>query len=176
MKRFTAILMMVALLGSFSCKKSDDDGVIDPITGVQVGNQAIDFIETAFPGLSFTLSSLRGKVILLNLSAMWCGPCQSEAGELMDIYEKYKDQGFEIVQCIFEDEDGQATDMEDLGRWIARFGITFTVVNDADDSTVNAYEVSYIPLNLVIDRDFVIRYRASGFSRTAIENMINSLL
>ena len=124
-----------------------------------------------------TWESLKGKVILLNFSAMWCGPCRREAPELLGINDVYGPQGLVIVQCIFEDEDGNAADLSDLRRWIDEFKMNFTVINDPDRSAVNLVNISQgIPFNLVIDRNFVVKYRSAGFSANEIVNAIEGAL
>ncbi len=179
MKRRMIVLtfMLMALIILSSCKKSSEvNPPSDPGEGVFVGNIAINFTETDSNGNPFTLESFRGKVILLTFSAMWCGPCRREAPELMNLYNTYKERGLEIAQCIYQDEDGNAADLSDLARWITEFGITFTVFNDPDRSTANTYGFNAIPFNVLIDRNFIIRYREAGFYPDALRQRIEQLL
>lgn len=179
------LVIMVLLIGlNFSCKKNtavDDNNNNNnnnqtPVEGIFYGNIAFNFSENDQTGKTFTLKSLKGKVILLNFSAMWCGPCRNEASHLMELYNTYKERGLEIVQCIFQDEDGNPADLDDIGRWLATFGITFRVLQDPDYSTVNSYSVSSIPLNILIGRDFIIVYRMAGFDKAAIIQRIEDAL
>jgi len=144
--------------------------------GVFVGNQALDFTETDTNGSTVSLSQFRGKVILLTFSTMWCEPCKREAGTLQEMYQDYREQGFDIVQVIYEDESGQPSDINDINRWKDEYGLTFTIVNDPDSSTVDNYQISAVPLNLLIDREFVIRYRNEGFNEEAMTALIEDLL
>jgi peroxiredoxin len=172
----SAIALMVLSVLS-SCKKSsgvDQSG--NPVVGVYLGNIAANFSETDSQGNELTLESYRGNVILLTFSAMWCGPCRSEAPELVNLYNTYKEQGLEIVQCIYQDEDGNPSDLSDLARWINEFGMTFTVFNDPDRSTVNTYNFDAIPFNVIIDRDFIIRHRIEGYDPGALRRHIEELL
>jgi peroxiredoxin len=167
--------MVLSVLSS--CKKSsgvDQSG--NPVVGVYLGNIAANFSETDSQGNELTLESYRGNVILLTFSAMWCGPCRSEAPELVNLYNTYKEQGLEIVQCIYQDEDGNPSDLSDLARWINEFGMTFTVFNDPDRSTVNTYNFDAIPFNVIIDRDFIIRHRIEGYDPGALRRHIEELL
>lgn len=177
-KKILFLLLFVGLiLGSFSCKNSTENGQNDdPIVGVYVGNIAMNFIEKNSKGNDFSLDSYKGKVILLNFSAMWCGPCRAEAGDLMELYNTYKERGFEIVQCIFQDEDSNPADQSDIGRWITEFKLLFTVTSDPDYSSVNSYNFSGVPFNVIIDRDFIIRHRISGFDKNSVSNLIESYL
>lgn len=179
--RPVAILPLSLLLGMtvllVSCKKSsaiDDDPPSN--VGVRVGNVAKNFSETDSNNQPIALESFRGKVILLEFSAMWCSPCRGEASQLMHLYNSYKARGFELLQCVYQDEDRNPADLNDLLRWIQEYKITFHVFNDPNYSTVNAYELSAIPLNIVIDKDLVIRYRSEGFDSAAIARVIEQLL
>lgn len=169
---FTGILMVFY----FSCKEAtvEDDG--DTIT-FRIEGEAVGFIEKDSLGNDFDLESLRGKVILLNFSAMWCGPCRREAPELVRLHNQYHSRGLEIVQCIIEDEDGNPADLSDLKRWIDEFQLNITVINDPDRSSANLVDISQgIPFNVIIDRDFLVRYRSAGFNENVVVDAIESFL
>lgn len=161
-----------------SCKKNSsvDENNGPPTVGTRTGNIATSFTETNNQGAEFTLESLRGSVILVNFSTMWCAPCRQEASQLMELYNTYKERGLEIVQCIYQDEDGNPSDANDIGRWIQEYGITYMVVTDPDRSSVNTYNFSSIPFNFIIDRDFVIQYVSEGFDIDTVTRRIENLL
>ena len=108
-RRLLCLMLAVALiLSAASCKSSSEaDGGDDqdalPVSGVYLNNIAVNIIENDQNGSSFSLESLKGRVILLVFSAMWCTPCRLEASELIELYNTYKERGLEIVQCIFDD-------------------------------------------------------------------------
>ncbi len=171
MRKLTTITMILSLiLFAGACKKSSNNsnnsGNTDKPAGT-VGGEAINITETDSNGTAFSLESFKGKVILLSFSAYWCGPCQMEAKELPAIYNKYKAQGLEIVQCLFQDLDRSAATQETLQKWAQEFGINFTLISDPDTSSVDAYKVQGIPHNVIIDKNFVIRKIEAGFPGTA---------
>jgi cytochrome c biogenesis protein CcmG/thiol:disulfide interchange protein DsbE len=172
-KWMSIIISIVLILGMLSsCKTSStndsNDESKEPTEGVFYNNIALNFTEHDSTNALFDLNALKGKVILLNFSAMWCGPCRNEASQLMELYNTYKERGLEVVQCIFQDEDGNTATIEDINRWLKEFGLSLTIIFDSDLSTVDTYKVGSIPLNLVIDRDFKIIYRMEGFDKDQV--------
>lgn len=174
-KNFVLIIISFSLiLFHFFCKNTKVDESYE--IGVLLGNMAKDFIEKESKGNNFSLDSLKGKVILLNFSTMWCGPCRIETPELINIYNKYKNEGFEIVQCIYQNENSDPADQDDINRWVQEFKMNFIVINDPDRSTVDEYQFNYVPFNLIISKDFIIRYRMAGFNESSIIQKIEELL
>lgn len=173
-KSFTVLIIIICLvLIPVSCKKSSNNSNNEPTPDSstkkdgEVGGSAIVITEKDSTGADFNLESLKGKVILLSFSAYWCGPCQSEAKELPAIYNKYKAQGLEIVQCLFQDVDGSVATEATLQKWMQEFGINFTMISDADQSSVRAYKVQGIPHNVIIDKNFIVRKIEAGFPGAA---------
>ncbi len=178
MKKNVCLILVLAMVLVLvpSCKKNSSTDEGGTTVGVFFGNMAPNFVETTSEGATFSFDSFKGKVILLSFSAMWCGPCKLEAAHLMELYNKYKEQGLEIVQVVFQDEDGGPADQSDINRWMQTYGLSFTCITDADYSTVQDYSVGPIPTNLVIDRDFIIRYRGEGFDPVTVEQKIQAAL
>jgi thiol-disulfide isomerase/thioredoxin len=98
-----------------------------------------------------------GQVILIDLSAEWCGPCQYVASTLDDEYTDRKEEGFVAIQIML---DGQTTSQEpDLDRWANDFGLTNPIVGDHEREFARRYVPggNYgIPNYTIIDRNFEI--------------------
>jgi len=187
MKRSIISILLISLtlilfvLGGNSCKKSKDttnNVPENPEVGTHVYDIALSFTENDSLGNPVTLDTFSGDVILLTFSAMWCGPCRSECPELVELYNTYHQRGLQIVQCIYQDEDGNPTDLTDLARWIQEFGVPFIVFHDPDYSTVNQYlgANAGIPYNVIIDRNFIIRHIIQGFDGDSLRRYISQLL
>lgn len=101
-------------------------------------------------GDSITLASLKGKVILLDFWASWCGPCRSSNKKLVKLYEKYKSQGFEIFGVSLDEEK------KDWEKAIAKDKISWTQVIDPRGSwnarTTADWNISVLPTSFLINK------------------------
>lgn len=172
-------LTMIALATLFSafCAGPGSSTPAAADEGTTVGAVAMDFTLVDQNGNPVSLSDHKGKVILLNISTMWCPPCKGEAMEAESIYQAYKDKGFVIINVLIQNARRQPVKHEDTITWSAEYGLTFPVLADERLDVWNAYdEENSIPLNLVIDRDLVIRFKRVGFDRQGIEAQVRKLL
>ena len=118
-----------------------------------VGQPAPDFTLPQADGTSFTLSSLKGQVVLIDFWASWCGPCRNENPHVVKMYNNYKDHGFTIVGVSLD------TDREKWLEAIEADGLTWTQVSEVtgwNTPSAKAYGVVAIPHTVLIDRDGTI--------------------
>ena len=114
------------------------------------GQKATDIALPTAKGDTIRLSSLLGKVVLLDFWASWCGPCRVANRGLSKIYSKFKDKGFEIYSVSFD------ADRSDWLNAVKQDKISWLQVNDPDinrSSVALYWEVYSIPTTYLIDRD-----------------------
>lgn len=120
-----------------------------------------------------SLEDLKGKVVLLDFWASWCGPCRQSFPWMNDMQAKYGDQGFEVVAVnLDQDENAAATFLDQIPA-------NFTVAYDAEGKTPEAYEVMGMPSAYLIDRNGNIHSQHIGFHndrKESYEEDIRSLL
>ena len=122
-------------------------------------------------GEILALSSLRGKVVLIDFWASWCGPCRKENPNVKKIYEKYKDQGFEIYAVSLDNNAAQ---------WkgaIAKDGLAWKHVSELlgwKGTVSRAYGVGSIPQTFLLDKEG--RIVKTGFRSHELESLIQPLL
>jgi len=130
-----------------------------------VGKVAPSFTLRDLNGKQVTLSDFRGKVVLLDFWATWCGPCREAIPHLEALHKKYKDQGLVVIGMNDETD-------HDKVREFAREQISYIVLLDADKQFEEYYaNVSGIPAAYYIDREGKIRYHDVGFGRGGEKEM-----
>ncbi len=93
------------------------------------------------------LSSLRGKAVILNVWASWCGPCKEEAPYLEEVWQKNRARG--LVVLGLDAKDFRA----DARRFAARYDLTFPLVYDGPGNAIDGFGVTGFPETFVIDRE-----------------------
>lgn len=147
---------------------------IDDLYKLGVGQLAPDFSMPDVNGKEIALSSLRGKYVLVDFWASWCGPCRAENPNVVKAYNQYKDKGFTIygvsldrpgkkadwVEAIEKDGLGQWTNVSDLQFW--------------NSPVLKMYSIQGIPQNYLLDKEG--RIVASNLRGEALEAKLAELL
>jgi cytochrome c biogenesis protein CcmG, thiol:disulfide interchange protein DsbE len=114
---------------------------------VKIGGPAPAFSLDRLDGNGkLTLSSLRGKAIVLNFWASWCGPCKSEAKALEQAYQRYRDRGLVVLGVDYHDVTSDAR------SFVRRRGVTYPIVRDREGVLIDPYDVTGVPETFFIDR------------------------
>ncbi|MDR1205037.1 MAG: TlpA family protein disulfide reductase [Peptococcaceae bacterium] len=120
-----------------------------PPVGIGVGQTAPDFTLSLRGGGSVSLWDLRGKPVLLNVSATWCPPCQGEFPEIQAVYKVYGDRAVILGIDIGETES-------EVDGYYDRSGYTYPIAYDPYGAIGTDYNVEFIPQTWVIDANGVI--------------------
>lgn len=115
--------------------------------GQPTAGPAPDFTLTTFDGAEFRLSEQRGKVVVINFWASWCGPCRDEAPAFESLWQEYKDQGVVFLGVTYAD------DPDDSLAFIDEFGMTYPNAEDGKSEVSKAlYRIQGVPETFVIDQ------------------------
>jgi cytochrome c biogenesis protein CcmG/thiol:disulfide interchange protein DsbE len=138
------------------------------------GFAAPDFTLESLDGETFTLSALRGRVVVVNLWASWCPPCREEMPELESAYRDVAADGvvFLGVNTTYQDN------LTDATAFAERYGLTFPVLVDTTGAAARLYQLRALPTTFFIDADGVIRKVVIGgpISETTIRTAVAELL
>ena len=121
------------------------------------GKDAIPFALKDMDGNEIDLQTFKGKVVLLNFWASWCGPCVTELPHIEKLHRDLKDQG--LVTLGVNNED-----VEVARAFVKQKGYTFTTLIDDRRKVSIKYGVSSIPQVFIIDREGKVKWQALGYS------------
>lgn len=125
-------------------------------TGTSIGELAPDFTAITLEGETIRLSDYRGKIVMINDFATWCGPCLLETPHLVELYDARQDE-IEIIALNMQENESEVADYQ------SQFGIRYPLVMDPNgELTEEIYRPIGLPTSWFIDSDGVVRYVHSG--------------
>jgi len=129
---------------------------------VSPGSPAPDFhaITLDTHPVAKTIADFRGQVVLLNLWATWCGPCELEMPSIEALHRDFSAVGLKVV-AVAVDDPGFEQRVRD---YVARKGLTFEILSEGSGKIETDYETRGIPATYLIGRDGLIRKRIAGAS------------
>jgi thiol-disulfide isomerase/thioredoxin len=148
---------------------------VEPKMMLAEGYSAPDFEQNNLDGKPISLNAYKGKVVLLDFWATWCGPCLNDLPEVIKLYEKYRDQGFDIIGVSLDGESTR-TSVETLKKFVKDRKIGWEITYDGlgwNNAVAQKYQIKSIPYQLLVDQEGIIQMVASGFDQSGqkIKNM-----
>ncbi|MGB9769086.1 MULTISPECIES: TlpA family protein disulfide reductase [Caldisericum] len=174
---FIAVILLVAGLLTGCSQTSTNNTANTNNTTAQTGNDretAPDFSWKDNNGNVVKLSDLKGKVVLLDFWATWCGPCRMTIPHVEAIYEKYKDKGVVVIGINLDQGD-----LSKVQQFIKEQGMKYLVVTDPNSQVAGLYGVNSIPRFFIIDKNGKIAKMIIGYDpnmEDVLSKEIDSLL
>ena len=176
-----------------SSRESDSDNTADeetasssdsPDSGSQTTVPALDFTLTDQFGNTHTLADYKGKTILLNFWATWCGPCQMEMPDLQALYEEWGENEGDLVVLgiaspaaegsLYPVDDKSA---EEIGAWLEEQGYSYPVLMDTTGELFLGYGVYSFPTTFMIDKEGnVFGYLSGSMSREIMDSIVEQTM
>ena len=123
------------------------------------GAEAPDFVLKSVTGGNLRLSEYRGQVVMLSFWATWCGDCRAQLEELAGMRSRYANAGVELLAVSLDQNEKQAGDLA------AKQHLAYPVLHDAGGEVGRLYDVSKIPVMVLIDRSGTVREVFEGYRR-----------
>jgi len=127
-----------------------------PPEGVELAK--LDYTLKDMNGLDVRLADFKGRPMIINFWATWCGPCRQELPLLEDIYKKYKPMGFTLVGVNVE------PDAKGAEAWLSKQKpVSFPIAFDTESKVSKMYKVAGMPSTVFVDRKGNIRVMHKGY-------------
>jgi len=123
----------------------------------EVGFKAPDFTVRNLKGNRVQLADHKGKVVILNLWATWCGPCRVEMPGMENLYRRYRSQGLEILAVSLDKGSS-----DKVQTFADEYRLSFPVLLDSDEQVESRYHALTIPTTYVIDKKGMIVAEVDG--------------
>ncbi|MBI2362837.1 MAG: TlpA family protein disulfide reductase [Elusimicrobia bacterium] len=150
-------LFACALLALAACRPAPEAG--------KAGPPAADFALKDLSGKTVRLGDFKGKVLLLDFWATYCGPCEESVPALDRLYREFKGSGLEVVGVSVD------TFADAVPDYVKEHRMTYTVLLDEDEKAREAYKLRGLPQAFLIDREGRVLTQWFGYDQTVHEGM-----
>jgi len=148
--------------------------------GGSEGDHACNVVLDDQNGDEFNLYEQFGSIVVLDFSAMWCGPCNSAGMHSQDVQDQYRDQGVLYVTVLIENSQAQPPTLDDIQDWVDDFDVTDSPVLIGDrtllQSSGGPWPLQSWPTFYYIDREMVIRDIDRGYNGGEVIHSIEWML
>lgn len=167
------LALLVGIQAPTSAQKANDSKADSTGLIVRVGDTAPDFTVNLTDGTQVKLSSLRGKVVMLQFTASWCGVCRKEMPHIeSQIWQRHKDNSQFALLGIDRDEP-----LATVNQFVKKTGVTYPMALDpgADVFALYAEREAGITRNILIDRDGRIVKTTRLYNETEFSSLVEAI-
>jgi peroxiredoxin len=171
-----AVLALLVVIAVFTACGAGARPNATPIIASGPGAPAIgkpppNFTLQAADGRAFSLTGLRGRVVLVNFWATWCEPCKHELPAIDAVQRRFGARGFQAVGVDFADQD------DVVRRFAAKARLGFPLLEDSIGATASSYRLLGVPTSYLVGADGTLRaIHAGPYAEQALANAVSALL
>jgi len=170
------IVAGVMIFVAFLSKSDRKNNLIKP----EIPQTQKELPEIGYPAPGFTLKDLKygeqvlsnykGKVVLLNFWASWCGPCRSEMPSMENLYQRMKDRNFEIL-AVSVDQTGT----KKVSDFVSNYKLTFPILLNPEGNVAIQYRVTALPTSFILDKKGIVRSKLVGARNWTDPNLVSQI-
>ena len=153
----TVLCLMASMIGAGGAAAAADILSVAGRHSIKLGEPAPNFQLLDMQGRLVALSDLRGKVVLLNFWATWCGPCRVEMPAMEELYRMFQRKDFEIL-AVSTDAEGVSV----TKPFQQKNRLTFPILHDDDYRVGLTYGARSLPMTFMVDRQGIVRHQIFG--------------
>jgi thiol-disulfide isomerase/thioredoxin len=183
------VIFSVAFSGMTGCSSNATNTAPGGNTAVANTNSSNTSVSSKYPpvpsglaeapfelldGTEKKISDYKGKVVMLNVWGIWCGPCRAEMPHLIELQDKYRDKGFEIIGLNIGDQEGRAEKVDAINKFSEEMKLNYTLARMAGTSIRQFYAVSrqeVVPQTILVDREGHLRAVFVGGGQNVYDSM-----
>lgn len=155
---------------SATAKASPADSSQYPLLNTSIANAPLEQLD----GTKIKAADRKGNILLLNLWATWCGPCRSEMPHLVEMHDKYRDAGFQVLGLDVGDGNGNPESVEDIKKFSAKMKLNYELFRISNETVSEFYKLTKfegVPQTILIDRQGRLRGVFLGGGERVINTM-----
>lgn len=171
----TMVVLMFKMNGSSEQPAPKEAADETNVIGLDQGNIPPDFELTTFEGDVIQLSELKGKKVILNFWASWCGPCKAEMPHMQNYYENHAaDDNVEVIAVNMSTQERGG--MDGVQAFIESYGLTFPIPLDKEGTATLDYEIFTIPTTFMLGTDGTLAQKVIGpMDEKTIRTLVDQL-